>query len=196
MILVGFGKFQPKISKYMSKRIFFLFSEPCSRDCDLKIRDWVSARMLENHLRIPSRGYLKVQRIFQNFNFQFFSTSMKFPKKSKKFSSWSKKSKLHIKLNDGSPGYWEKYSGFSDMFLRHLNMHLKIFLEAHFWQLLELFKFSKNHCHQILWNFELKLLRKKLRGSDYMMCNWHHDPTISWFFNSGRAFVSGHTVFP
>ena len=84
IILVGFAKFQLKISKYMSKRNFFLFSKACSRDCDLKIRDWVSARVFENHFRIPSRGYLMVQRFFQNFNFEFFSTSMKFPKKSKK----------------------------------------------------------------------------------------------------------------
>ena len=72
--------------------------------------------------------------IFQNFKFQIF---VHYNEISKKFSSWSKKFKLHRKLNDGSPGYWEKYFGVSDMFLRHFKMRLKIFLEAHFFELQE-----------------------------------------------------------
>ena len=86
------------------------------------------------HLRIPTRGHLVVKMIFQNFKFQIF---VHYNEISKKFSSWSKKFKLHRKLNDGSPGYWEKYFGVSDMFLRHFKMRLKIFLEAHFFELQE-----------------------------------------------------------
>ena len=101
---------------------------------DLKIRDWDFAWVLENHLRIPTRGHLVVKMIFQNFKFQIF---VHYNEISKKFSSWSKKFKLHRKLNDGSPGYWEKYFGVSDMFLRHFKMRFKIFLEAHFFELQE-----------------------------------------------------------
>ena len=143
------------------------------------------------HLRIPTRGHLVVKMIFQNFKFQIF---VHYNEISKKFSSWSKKFKLHRKLNDGSPGYWEKYFGVSDMFLRHFKMHLKNFLEALFLQLLELTKFSKNRCCHILWSFELKILRKKLRGSDYMMCNFLLDPMIRWFFRRGLAYPTRHTV--
>ena len=127
-------------------------------------------------------------------SFNFLSTTMKLPKKFEKFSKWSKKFKLHKKLNDGSLGYWEKYFRFSDMSLRYFKMHLKIFLEALFLELLELFRISKIHCRQILWNFELKLSHIKIRGSDYMVCNFFLDPTSRWFFKRGLAFPTRHTV--
>lgn len=80
------------------------------------------------------------------------------------------------------------------MSLRYFKMHLKIFLEALFLELLELFRISKIHCRQILRNFELKLSHIKIRGSDYMVCNFFLDPTSRWFFKRGLAFPTRHTV--
>ena len=57
---------------------------------------------------------------------------MKFPKKFEKKSSWSKKFFWHRKLNDGSPGYWEKSCLVNNLLLRFLKLHLKIFLKASF----------------------------------------------------------------
>ena len=94
---------------------------------DLKIRDWVLTIFLENHLRIPSCGYLMVHFIFQNSKFHFLSTTMKFPKKFEKFSSCSKKFFCHRKLNDGSPGHWEKYFGVGNLLLRCSKLHLNFF---------------------------------------------------------------------
>ena len=90
------------------------------------------ARFLENHLRIPSRGHLMVIMNFQNSKFHFFLTTMKFPKNFEKKSSCSKIFFWHRKLNDGSPGHWEKYYGVGNVLQRSLKLHLKIFLEAHF----------------------------------------------------------------
>ena len=116
---------------------------------------------LENHLRIPNCGYLMVLFFFQNSNFHFLSTTMKFPKFFEKFSSCSKKFFWHRKLNDGSPGHWEKYFEVGNLLLRCSKLHLKIFLEALFLQLLGLFRFSENHCRHMLWSIELKLLHMK-----------------------------------
>ena len=108
------------------------------------------------HLRIPTRGHLVVKMIFQNFKFQIF---VHYNEISKKFSSWSKKLKCYRKPNDGSPGYWEKYFRFSDVSLRYFKMHFKLFLEAHFLELLELFRISKIHCRQILWSWNFHILK-------------------------------------
>ena len=194
-ILSGLYKISVQNCEVFGYRDFLKFYFLNFEFFDLKIRAWVFARFLENHLRIPSRGYLMVQIIFQNFKFQFLSTTMKFPKKIEKFSSWSKKFKCHRKLNDGSPGYWEKYFGVGNMFLRYFKLHLKIFLEAHFFTLQELVRFSKNHCRHILWNFELKRSPSMQNRKFYFIkCHYFFDPANRWFLRRGLAFVSGHPV--
>ena len=146
-------------------------------DFDLKIRDWVLARFLENHWRIPHRGYLMVPWNFQNSKFHFFLTTMKFPKNFEKKSSCSKKFFWHRKLNDGSPGYWEKSCWVSNLLLRFLKLHLKIFLKASFLEALRLFKISKNHCRHILRDFELRFWLSDLE-SDFLL---HNVPLFFWF---------------
>ena len=159
--------------------------------CILYVVTYAVKRNIRDNVR-----YLMVQIIFQNFKFQFLSTTMKFPKKFDKFSSWSKKFKRHRKLNDGSPGYWEKYFGVGNMFLRYFKLHLKIFLEAHFFTLQELVRFSKNHCRQILWNFELKRSPSMQNRKFYFIkCDYFFDPTNRWFLRRGGVFLGGHTVY-
>ena len=121
-----------RLDKAFGNRNFFKIFFGNFEFFDLKIRDWVLAKFLENHLRIPSRGYLKAHFIFQNSNFHFLATTMKFTKKFEKKSSCSKKIFWHRKLNDGSPGYWEKSCWVSNLLLRFLKLHLKIFLKASF----------------------------------------------------------------
>ena len=122
IILVGFCKLLAQNFKAYVQAIFFHYQNPvCKHDSDVKIRDYLFARFLENNLWITSPGYLMVQIIFQNFVIQFLSTTMKFPKKNQ-FWKWSKQFKRYWKLNDKSPGYWEKYFGVSEIFQRHFKI--------------------------------------------------------------------------
>ena len=131
---------------------------------------------------------------FQNFKFQFLSTTMKIPKKFEKISSCSKKFKWYRKLNDGSLGYWEKSCWVSNLLLRFLKLHLKIFLKALFLQLLGLFRFSENHCRHMLWSIGLKLAHMKDHMPGYIQCENFFDTTNGWFFRRGVVFPGGHTV--
>ena len=75
--------------KYLSKRIFFKISKVSLHLSSYKIRDWVLARFLENHLRIPNGGHF-VWKYFSNLFLALFESdnigkSMKFESSSEKF---------------------------------------------------------------------------------------------------------------
>ena len=61
-------------------------------------------------------------------------------------------------------------------------MHLKIFLKAHFLEVLRLFRFSENSCRHILRNFELKFFITHLKSVFWIhkvpLFFWSDDPLI------------------
>ena len=132
--------------------------------------------------------------IFKIPSLNFFLTSMKFPKNFEKNSSCSKKFFWHRKLNDGSPGYWEKYCWVCSSLIRSFKLRLKIFLKAHFLEVLRLFKISKNHCCHILLSIGLKLAQMKDHMLGHIQCENLFDTTNGWFFRRGLFFPMGHTV--
>ena len=120
---------------------------------------------------------------------------MKSQKNFEKKSSCSKKFFWHRKLNDGSPGYWEKYCWVCSLLIRSFKLRLKIFLEAHFLEVLRLFKISKNRCRHILWSIGLKLAHMKDHMPGYIQCEIFFDTTNGWFYRWGLFFPMGHTVY-
>ena len=129
LILSTEACFQLKIRKYMLTGIFSKFQKSVYVFENFNNKNfWI--------FKIPWKSFKNtLSQAFEDGNIFWKFLSFNFLRYNEilgKFSNSSKNFKSHWKLNDGSPQYCMTCLGVRFLILRPLNLHLKIFLEAHF----------------------------------------------------------------